>query len=78
MDLEVENAPKGYPSEVMYLDMLGPAPETTGAPHSIVIRQDMLTEYAHMHAIANMEIPNMEVWTLPAMCGRSGCKMLAS
>ena len=64
VDLEVENPLNRYPSNVMYLGVLGPAPETAGSPHSIIVMQDGLTRYAQAHAIANMEIPNMEVETI--------------
>ena len=55
VDLEVESTPKGYPSMVLYLDVLGPSPKTAGEPRYLLVMQDGHTKYAIAHLIPNME-----------------------
>ena len=54
LNAKAENMPKGYPSMVMYIDVLGPAPRTTGQPHSMLIMQKGQTKYALAHPIQRM------------------------
>ena len=52
-DFEAENMTKGYPSMVLYVDVLGPAPETAGKLCYVIVMQDGHTKYALANLIPN-------------------------
>ena len=55
MDFETENMPKDYPSLVLYVDVLGPTPETVGKLWYGLVMQDGHTKYALTNLIPNVE-----------------------
>ena len=64
IDVEAQNAPKGYPVQVLFVDMISPSPDAAGPPHCIVTMQDAMAKYALTHPIMNMMLPQMEVSTI--------------
>ena len=49
------NMPKGYPSMVLYIDMLGPAPESAENLCQFFVMQDRHTKYAMDPLIPKMQ-----------------------
>ena len=64
MNVEAQNAPKGYPVRALFIEVISPSPDAAGLPHCIITMLDVVTKYTLAHPIINMMLPQMEVSTI--------------